>query len=294
MKTHIYFCLSCLLLSCQSPMTLTIENHGHRGCRGLMPENSIPAFLKAVDIGVDYIEIDIVVNHQGEVIISHEPFFNASFSTDAQGNPVTEELSQSLNIYKMDLKEIQSYDVGIRSNPKYPEQVSTPAHKPTLREAVHAVKKYCQESKITVPRWNIEAKFDARYPAYFPQRESYAKQVIAEIHTLDLASDCIIQCFDPELLNVFHQYDNTLKYGLLVDNYITPESNLKELSFKPFGYMPNHQLLDQSTMDYCRSQNIQVLVWTVNSDQDMQRMMNLKVDGIISDYPDRLQKKLEF
>src|SRR5581483_6059493 len=85
---------------------------GHRGCRGLMPENTVPAMMKAIDMGVTTLEMDAVITKDKQVILSHEPFFNHEITTKPDGSYVNEQEEKSLNIYKMTFAQTQQYDVG--------------------------------------------------------------------------------------------------------------------------------------------------------------------------------------
>src|SRR4051812_10994337 len=95
------------------------DKEGHRGCRGLMPENTIPAYLKAIDIGVTTLEMDAVITKDSQVVMSHEPFFNHEITTKPDGSYVTEAEEKSLNIYRMTYDEVKPYDVGMKSNPRF-------------------------------------------------------------------------------------------------------------------------------------------------------------------------------
>src|SRR5688572_8669254 len=98
------------------------DTEGHRGCRGLMPENSIPAMMKALEIGVSTLEMDAVITKDNQVILSHEPFFNHEITTKPNGEAVTEAEEKSLNIYRMTYSETQQYDVGLKPHPRFPNQ----------------------------------------------------------------------------------------------------------------------------------------------------------------------------
>ncbi len=280
--------LLAILIGCTDNMKSIIERHGHRGCRGLMPENSIPAFLHACELGVDYLELDVVVSQDDEIIVSHEPYFSHLFTTTPDGLPLDENSGKKTNIRTLSLDSIQSYDVGKRINSKYPDQQSVPCVKPTLDQVVEAVNDYCSEHNIPIPGYNIEVKFDEKEQDYFPLREQYADIFIAKITTLGIGDRIIIQCFDPPLLNAMHVINPKLKYGLLIDNLVSPQQNLDLLNFKPFGYMPYFKLVDKHTVELCRDQKLHLVVWTVNTKEDIQKMKLIGVDGIISDYPDRL------
>ncbi|HYK44667.1 MAG TPA: glycerophosphodiester phosphodiesterase family protein, partial [Parafilimonas sp.] len=95
------------------------DKEGHRGCRGLMPENTIPAFLKAIDLGVTTLEMDAVITKDGQVLISHEPFFNHEITTKPNGDTLRESEDRSFNIYQMNYDEVKTYDVGLKVNPRF-------------------------------------------------------------------------------------------------------------------------------------------------------------------------------
>src|SRR6187399_1408267 len=86
------------------------DKEGHRGCRGLMPENTIPAMLKAIDLGVTTLETDACITRDGKVVLSHEPFFNHEISTKPDGSAVTAQEEHSLNIYEMDYAQVKQFD----------------------------------------------------------------------------------------------------------------------------------------------------------------------------------------
>ena len=103
---------------------------GHRGCRGLFPENSLPAFAHALKIGVRVLEMDVCISSDGQVVVSHEPVMNALYTTKPDGNPVLKSEEASFNLYQMPYSEIKKFDVGMRGNSLFLEQVKMAAHKP--------------------------------------------------------------------------------------------------------------------------------------------------------------------
>jgi glycerophosphoryl diester phosphodiesterase len=98
------------------------DKQGHRGCRGLMPENTVPAMLNVLGMTVTTLEMDVVITKDKKVILSHEPFFNHEISTKPDGSYVTEAEEKSLNIYKMTYEEVKKYDVGMKPHPRFPQQ----------------------------------------------------------------------------------------------------------------------------------------------------------------------------
>src|SRR5215510_6152780 len=143
--------IACLLLfvCCVMPLAVAqstnkFDIEGHRGCRGLMPENSIPAFLKALELGVDTLELDVVVSRDGQLVVSHEPFFSADFTLDPDGKRIPREKQTEYNLFRMDYAEIKKYDVGSIGNPRFADQVKVKTYKPLLSEVFIETRKYAR------------------------------------------------------------------------------------------------------------------------------------------------------
>ncbi|MEP6647758.1 MAG: glycerophosphodiester phosphodiesterase family protein, partial [Saprospiraceae bacterium] len=148
-----------LLLLIQPAMAQKkIDWQGHRGCRGLMPENTMPGFMKAVELGVTTLELDVVISKDGQVVVSHEPWMSSIICSHPDGTPVTKSEEKTLNLYNMDYSEIQTYDCGKRGNPDFPSQMQVGTVKPTLKMVIRSVEVFAAENKFRQPRYNIELK----------------------------------------------------------------------------------------------------------------------------------------
>ena len=130
-----------------SKMTALFDKEGHRGCRGLMPENTIPAMIRAIDLGVTTLEMDAQITKDNLVLISHDPYFNHQITTKPDGKGMTAEEEKNYVIYKMNYLETHSFDVGMKPNPKFPDQQKIPVHKPLLSDLVDSVENYCKKEK---------------------------------------------------------------------------------------------------------------------------------------------------
>lgn len=281
----------CLLsfTACTPMENLHPDIHGHRGCRGLLPENTLPAFLKATELGCDMLELDVVLSADDHVVVSHEPWMSSVICVDPNDEPIPLDKERSLNLYRMKLAEIQAYDCGDRAHPDFPKQKLISAHKPTLREVVEATDEYALFAGMVSPSYNIEIKSDpAWYGVYQPQPFEYANRIIREVDDLGINTRCIIQSFDPAILEVLHEQRPDLILSFLVENEDGLKKNLKRLSFSPQIYSPRFDLLGKNDLEKLREANIELVVWTVNAKKDIRRMLELGVDGIISDYPDRV------
>ncbi|HYJ37651.1 MAG TPA: glycerophosphodiester phosphodiesterase family protein, partial [Chitinophagaceae bacterium] len=126
---------------------------GHRGSRGLMPENTIPAMYKAIDLGVTTLEMDAVITKDKKVVVSHEPFFNHEITTKPDGSEVKKEEERSLNIYQMDYDQVKQFDVGMKKHPRFLRQQKIEVSKPLLADLIDSVELYCKQKELRVPEF---------------------------------------------------------------------------------------------------------------------------------------------
>lgn len=265
---------------------------GHRGCRGLMPENTIPAFLKAIDLGVQTIELDIAVSKDNKIVVSHEPWMSDVICSHPDGSPVSKSEAMSLNLFGMTYEEIKSFDCGMRENPKYPKQKKIKTHKPSLEEAIIEVKKYCYHKKLQMPAFNIELKsHPAGYGKMVPPPSTFVALVIAKIRNLNMEHYTTLQSFDINVLEELNKVpDHKFKISYLTQNKKSFKKNLKKLTFRPDIYSPHFKGVKKKTITQAHALGIKVIVWTVNTKKQMQKLILKKVDGIITDYPNLIIK----
>lgn len=283
-----------LITACTTMESTRPEIHGHRGCRGLLPENTIPAFLHAVELGCDVLELDLVLTGDDQVLVSHEPWMSSTICIATDGSRIAEESERELNIHRMTLAEVQAHDCGSAAHPRFPDQRPTPAHKPTLREVVHAVDSLSRAKGLPKPRFNVEIKsYPEWYGTYQPQPIPYAIRVLRELDALDIAQRSIVQSFDPAILEAVHNERPDQTLALLVENTDGVKANLDRLTFAPTIYSPYFMLVNEAVLLELHEQGIKLVVWTVNEPADIRRMLDLGVDGIISDHPDRVMRELE-
>ncbi|SOD95992.1 glycerophosphodiester phosphodiesterase family protein [Spirosoma fluviale] len=283
------------LVSSDSP---TFDIQGHRGCRGLMPENTAPAFLKALDLGVTTLEMDVVISKDRQVVVSHEPYFNAAFSIAPDGVPVNKKEQKNLILYKLDYATIKRYDVGSNGNPAYPEQQKLKVYKPLLSEVIEQTEAYRASHNLPQFSYNIEIKSEpSEYGKSQPEPAEFCDLVQMvlkkQFPTGRVNPDrIVIQSFDFAMLKqwkkgVAESNYPPVRLSALVENLRSPSTNLNELGFKPDIYSPNFRLLSQRKITWLHDQGIRVIPWTINQRADMERLKRWGVDGLITDYPDR-------
>ena len=293
MKFQIFLVFALLLFSGCNSTEITYDYdydlQGHRGARGLLPENTIPAFMKAVDLGVNTLELDLVVTKDGKLLVSHEPWFNHQISSKPDGTPVTEVEAMELNIYEMTYNETQAFDVGIRGNPGFPDQEPIEVLKPLFREVAIAVETYTREHDLPLIHYNVETKSQPKwYGVYTPLPETFAEILYKELTALDLLDRVIVQSFDPATLIAMRELDPEIPLAMLVyEEYQTIDRMSDQLGFTPEVWSPNYSLVTEGLVARTNRDEIRLIPWTVNDPDEMVRLLEMGVDGIITDYPDR-------
>ncbi|MCU0469693.1 MAG: glycerophosphodiester phosphodiesterase [Arcicella sp.] len=289
--------LSLILLFMNSLVNAqNFDFEGHRGCRGLMPENTIPAFKKALDLGVTTLELDVCISKDHQVVVSHEPYMNMLFCSKPDGSPVTKADEQRLNLYQMNYDEIKRYDSGIRGNILFPEQQKMATYKPLLKDMIAECEAYIKANKLKPVKYNIEIKSEEKeYGISQPQTvKEFSDLVYKEIINQIPPERIILQSFDFNVLKYWKLQIDTKKYkrvilSALVENEMVDPS-LEKLGFNPDIFSPYYKNLIQRRVEMCHAKGIKVVPWTVNNVEDMEKMIAIGVDGIISDYPDRFKK----
>lgn len=273
----------------QMPANFSIE--GHRGARGYVPENTIPSFIKALEMGADTLELDVVVSLDNKLVVSHEPWFSSVISLDKDGKPIPADKEKEFNLYKMNYADIKLYDVGSIGNKDFPDQAKMKVHKPLLKEVFAEINKYVRKNKINFIRYNIEIKSNPQGDSvYHPTPDVFAKMVYDEILKNKMEKNVIVQSFDVRPLQELNKMPVKLPLALLVSNKDGIEKNLEKLGFQPDSYSPHYSLVDEQTVNYCNTKGIKIVPWTVNEVVDLEKMKVFKLDGIITDYPDRAVK----
>jgi len=276
-------------------LDVAFDLQGHRGARGLLPENTIPAFLLACDLGVTTLEMDAVINAEGHVVVSHEAWMSARICSHPDGTAVAEVEEQNLRIYAMNDAELAAFDCGGRGHPDFPRQRPLPVVKPLLRDVFKAVATHVGSAaesarvctRCAAVRYNIEIKSRPDHDGVFhPDVVEYARLLYDVVKEFGLVEQTTIQSFDPRALEAIHAIDPQISTSLIVDNPDGLEANLARLGFTPAVYSPDFRLLDKRQIEAAHALGIRVIPWTVNDRAAMLELVAMGVDGLITDYPD--------
>lgn len=303
-----------LLLSLGATAQTRIDLQGHRGARGLLPENTLPAFELAMGLGVTTLELDVVSTQDGVLVISHDPSLNPDLARDSQGRYLQ---LPGPDIISLNWAQLQTYDVGqIKPGSRYasffPEQKTVDGTRiPRLQDLFDRVKAM-GNSKV---QFAIETKITPNQPAQTLDPESFVRQLLKVINDNGMQARVQIQSFDWRTLQAVQR----LAPGLPTVYLTAQLSNLDNImaisgsdspwtagfQFKAHGTIPrmiqaaggSHwssfwRELDAAKVKEAQALGLKVLAWTVNERKAMNDLLDMGVDGLITDRPDVAQEVL--
>lgn len=258
---------------------------GHRGARGILPENSMEAFQMAIDFDVNTLELDVVISKDSLVVVSHEAYMNPVICLDPDGNKISDK--SAYNLYEMTHEEIKAFDCGSLKHPDFPEQKVQPTYKPLLSEVIKLTTKNLRE-KGRRASLNIELKSSPETDnIYHPEPETFVDLVVNTIkQELIPISKINLQSFDERIIR--YSLD---KYPMISVAYLVEDGkfydNIQKLGKTPQIYSPHFSLVDSLSIEQAHKSGLKVIPWTVNETEKMQELLELGVDGIITDYPNK-------
>lgn len=252
-----------------------------------MPENSIPGFLKAIDLGVTTLEMDLSFTADSILVLSHEPYFSSEICEDTVGNRISERSRG--NLYQMRYDEIVKYDCGSLPHPRFPDQMKIQVFKPRFTDVLDTVDWYVTANSISPVHFNIELKTRVETDHVFhPAIGVFSNLVFEELARRKILDRVTIQSFDFRTLQYFKKKYPEVELAVLIENELPWKHNLDSLGFIPDIYSCYYQLLSRESIAEMQADKIRVIPWTVNETETMVELIAWGVDGIITDYPDRL------
>lgn len=264
-----------------------MDVQGHRGARGHLPENTLPAFRLALEMGVDTLELDTGVTKDGVVVIHHDRRLNPDVARGPDGKWVT---GPAPTIHSLTFKELQAYDVGrIRPGSEYAKRF--PDQKPLDGTRIPRLSQLFDFTKGNAKvRFNIETKLIHTHPDETLPPEPFARALVAEIRKAGLEKRVTVQSFDFRTLKVVEKEAPAIETVYLTEKNGVP-SKVRAAGGRIWS--PDLRAVDRQSLAEARGLGLRVVVWTANEPADIARMIRLGVDGIISDYPDRVLSALK-
>lgn len=287
------------------------DAQGHRGARGLAPENTLPAFERALDIGVTTLELDVGVTADGVVVVAHDPYLNPAITRNAAGQWLPPGKGPTLK--SLTLAQLQAYDVG-RINPDtpYSKTFSTQAPRdgtrvPTLASLFALVK----DRGINDIRFNIETKINPTQPDETVNPEQMARALLNVIREAGMQKRVTIQSFDWRTLQIVQGFEpaiptvylsiqtantDNIRDGVWTAGFKIAEHGSVPKMVKAAGgavWSPNGGAVTEALVKEAQGLGLKIVPWTINNPADMDRLIGWGVDGIITDYPDRLRTVMQ-
>jgi len=272
-----------------SATSTAFDFEAHRGGRGLMPENTIPAMRNAIGMEkVQTLEMDVHITKDGLVVVSHDPYFNPLITTTPEGKYLTAQEAQKAILYQMDYADIKKYDVGIKPHPDFPRQQKIAVYKPLLTDLIDAAESEAKAKNRTI-HYNIEIKSKkATDNINHPEPEAFVDKLVAVLKQKNILNRCVIQSFDMRPLQVLHKTYPNIQTSFLIerDGGDKVSEQIIKLGFTPTIYSPTFSVVTQEVVNACHTNKMKIVPWTVNTVAEIQRLVDMGIDGVISDYPD--------
>jgi len=256
----------------------SLDIQGHRGARGHLPENTLPGFERALQLGATTLELDVGVTRDGVVVVHHDRSLNPDVARGADGAWIA---APGPLIKDLAFEELQRYDVGrLRPGSEYERRFP-------LQQPVDGARVPRLSQVLALPaRFNIETKVSPDAPHETMPPEPFARSLIAEVRKAGAAERTTIQSFDWRTLEVVER-----EAPEIATVYLTGRRNAEPQAVHAAGgriWSPDFTTLTPQKLAAARTLGLKVVPWTVNEPADIARVLDMKVGGIISDYPDRV------
>jgi len=264
----------------------SFDLQGHRGARGHAPENTLPGFERALALGVATFELDVGVSRDGVVVIHHDRGLNPDLARGSDGRWVA---APAPLIRELDYDELRRYDVGrIRPGSEYARRF--PQQQPIDGARIPALRELFERYRTGTVRFNIELKLLPEAAEETLSPEPFARAVVAVVRKAGMEPRCTLQSFDWRAVKVVEREVPEIATAYLTEQEDSDPRKLAAAGARTWS--PDFRALTPETCAAARGLGLRVIPWTVNEPGDIRRVLGLGVDGIISDYPDRVKQAL--
>ena len=270
-----------------------VDVQAHRGGMGLYPEESLEAMINAVNLGVNTLEMDLGITKDRKVVLSHEKYFTHHTATHPDGTLVQKGDPKEY-IWHMPYDSVAKYDVGFRRHPEMPEQQLIPTPKRLLEDVVATVEAYTKRNHLEPMNYNIEIKSEGDSNGGiegrdWPEYHEFVDICMSALDTLNLGDRLIIQSFDTRALNYINEaYPGHHLAYLIGGRSGTYDEFMGRLNFTPEWFSPAWTVLNKEMVDRAHADGMKIVTWTVDEKDQMRSVINIGVEAVITNYPNRL------
>ena len=259
-----------------------IDVQGHRGARGYLPENTLPSFARALEMGVTTLELDVAVTKDGVVVVHHDRGLNVDIARGPDGRWV----SDATPINHLTFAELQRYDVGrLRPGSHYARHF--PQQQPLDGTRIPRLADLFQLAQANRSiRFNIEPKMDADALDETLPPAPFARALIAEVRKAEVQNRTTVQAFHWPLLKVVEPEAPEMPTVYCTEGRGSDPARVQAAGGRIWS--PDYQTLTREKIAAARKSSMKITVWTVNEPADIAKVIDMGVDGIASDYPDRV------
>ena len=262
-----------------------LQVQAHRGGRALRPENTLPAFRHALELGVDVLELDLGVSKDGVLVVSHDPYVNPELCRGPGGSPVP----AGLALFSVSYSKIRTFDCGSVRHPDFRKQTVVPGALMPMLDEVLALGLQPDFSRV---EFNIETKITPESPHLAPPPEEFARLVVSAVRKRGLAKRTVIQSFDFRTLQAVRKLAPEIRTSALDSSgradfvALAREAQAQIIS-------PEKKLVTAARVRAAHAAGLLVIPWTANTAEDWDRLITAGVDGIITDDPAGLIEHLK-
>lgn len=288
MKYLLSICICFFCFSSLKAQKLDVE--AHRGGSELMPENTIPAMINGVKVGARTLELDCYISADGQVVVSHDAYMSSKMMLNPDGSEITKEQEKKYVLYKMTYDSIRLFQQGVKQNQYFTHGKLVKTYKPLLSELLDSVEHYVKVNHLKPVYYNIETKSKPGFDGILqPEPEVFVKKLMDVIYKKHVNKRVIIQSFDPRTLWILHTQMPKIKTSWLFGSG-DYDTNIKKLGFNPTLISPAYPIVTPEMVKKAHENGVKVLPWTPDTEEQMKSLADMGVDGIISNYPDKLVK----
>ncbi len=262
----------------------------HRGGRGLYPENTITAMLQTMKIdGITTLEMDTHITKDGKVVVTHDDYLSPAFMLTPDGKEIPATDAKKYPVFGMDYNDLKAFDLGSKYFDSFPKQQKSKQYIPLLATLIDSVQAEIKKAKHKQFFYNIETKCSEKGDGITnPEPEVFVKLLMDVIEKKKITPFVVIQSFDKRTIQIINKKYPKVKTSFLVANKKSYEENIADLGYKPFILSPVWQMVTEELVNKAHADGVKVIPWTANNAEEIRKLRALKVDGIISDYPDVL------